>query len=34
MQGIEDEGKVHVGHQGPTRAEGSVLTYVTELEFR
>ena len=34
MQGAEDEGKVHAGHQGPTRGEGSVLTYVTEPEFR
>ena len=34
MQGAEDEGKVHAGHQGPTEAEGSVLTYVTEAEFR
>ena len=34
MQDAEDEGKVHAGHQGPTGAEGSVLTYVTEAEFR
>ena len=34
MQDAEDEGKVHAGHQGPTRAEGSVLTYVTEPESR
>ena len=34
MQDAEDEGKVHAGHQGPTGAEGSVLTYVTEPESR
>ena len=31
------EGKVHVGHQAHTKkdeGEGSVLAYVTELEFR